>query len=460
MNVRRAIGLVVIFGGLLLPILAQAGEIDEIILNREPTLANFFGVNARSMALGRTGIAAANDGSALIYNPAALARIRRLEVIGGLSNFKTDNTTDFAPNRYSELTSQVSRGTRDLTKTRLSALSVSVPVPTYRGSLVWALGVHRVKNFDRGFEFELRDAAAPDDYVVERQTETETGGITAWSGGAAIELSPRLAVGGALHVYTGTDEYVADYRFKDFAITDSIVTDEVTSIEADHLGISGTIGLTYQLSPLVSLGAVIETPSFWDIEEETIVDGVTTWDTLSSDYLWEETYSETDFAEYQLRHPFSFGMGIEFIQNQLILTGDIKYTDWSQFEYTDWPSTAEAEVFYRNLNSLAQEHFTEVLAVGVGAEYVFPEHGVSLRAGGYLDPLPFPDEYIERDRRYFTFGAGFLVDRVMTIDVGVGLGGYSINYLDKQPPGSDIMPRPYTEEYDERRVYLTLAYRM
>jgi len=89
--------------------------------------------------------------------------------------------------------------------------------------------------------------------------------------------------------------------------------------------------------------------------------------------------------------------------------------------------------------------------VRIGAEYVLPGPGVSLRAGFFTDPLPIPSDYIDEDRKYFTFGVGFLVDQVMSIDLAAVIGGYTIAYKD---------PLPYTEEYQTRRIFLTMAYRI
>jgi len=434
----------------------HAGTIDSLILNHEVSAANFFGTNARSMAMGQTGIATSLDGSAMIYNPACLAKVRRLEVRGGVSHLRLENTTKYDGGRYPEygLTSVASTGRRDVTKTHLDGLSVVVPAPTYRGSLVFGFGVHRLKNFDRTFKMNLRDQAGEYDFIEEQQTETESGGIYAWSGAGAIEISPQMAVGAGINVYTGKAEYSAKYMFAEQyenEVQDTVYyeLDETTGIELDHIGISGSVGFTYQASPNLTIGAVIETPSFWNIDEESLVQTAEIYDTSSSSWYWEEQWPE-DYAsvEYKLRHPFSFGLGAGFSHEQLNLALDLKYTDWSQMEYTD--------EFSQDLNAVIQEHYKEVVEVRFGAEYVLPDPGISLRVGYFLDPLPFPSAYIESDRKYFTFGVGFLIDQVMTIDIAAVIGGYTINYKNVE----EYDPPPYTEEYKTRRIYLTMAYRM
>ena len=421
---------------------ASAGTVDSLILNQEVSAANFFGTNARSMAMGQTGIATAQDGSAMIYNPACLARVRRLEVLGGLSHLRLNNTTNYERGRYDGYTSTVSTGERDLTRTHLDGLSVAVPAPTYRGSLVFGFGVHRLKSFDRALNLKLRDEAG-EDFIDQRQTETEAGGIYAWSAAGAIEISPRMAVGAGLSLYTGKNRYAARYVYQDTVAAISYLLDETSSIQTDHVGIAGSIGFSYQASPSLTIGAVIESPSFWSIEENSKVEGAEVYDTTSSNWSWEYTYGEDNYTKYNLRHPFSFGLGAGFSHRQLNLALDLKYSDWSQMEYTD--------KFSEDLNAIIQDNYREVVAVRLGAEYVFPKSGISLRAGYFTDPLPFPSGYINKDRKYATFGIGFLIDEVMTIDIAAVLGGYTIAYKD---------PLPYTEEYKTRRIFLTMAYRI
>ena len=45
----------------------------------------FVGAGARAMGMGGVQVAGAMDGTALYWNPAALARVRRVEILGGLA---------------------------------------------------------------------------------------------------------------------------------------------------------------------------------------------------------------------------------------------------------------------------------------------------------------------------------------------------------------------------------------
>jgi hypothetical protein len=59
--------------------------------------------------------------------------------------------------------------------------------------------------------------------------------------------------------------------------------------------------------------------------------------------------------------------------------------------------------------------------------------------------------FIETQRQYFTLGAGFLIDRVMTIDLAYVHGGYELRDSD---PGSSFA------DYSTRRFFITFAYRI
>ena len=113
----------------------------------ESSAGSFFGIGGRAVGMSEAVLVSGNDGTAIVYNPAGLVRIKRAELYGALSHEKVENETG--------------RFTNDFTKTRFSSLNLTVPVPTYRGSLVVAFGVNRTKSFDRTFGFEIGEGNPP-----------------------------------------------------------------------------------------------------------------------------------------------------------------------------------------------------------------------------------------------------------------------------------------------------------
>ncbi len=196
-------------------------------------------------------------------------------------------------------------------------------------------------------------------------------------------------------------------------------------------------------SPNLTIGAVIESPTYGSIEDVSRLVVIDIYDTLHSDYYWEWAYEDSGYAEYNLLHPLSFGLGMGFSYRQLNLAVDLKYTDWSQVEFID--------EFTNSWNAFIQQDYREVVSVRLGAEYVLPKSGISLRAGYFIDPLPFPSDYISKNRKYTTFGIGFLIEEIMTIDIAAVLGGYTL-VNNEQPP--------CTERYETRIAFVTIAYRI
>lgn len=413
-----------------LPTRVSAQVFEDVALLQETIQSDFFGIDARAMGMGNTGVVTARDGSGLLYNPANLARVRRIEFRGGLSHLKSSNDTDIRDGGTT-----FSDG-RDITKTRINALSLVTPVPTYRGSLVFGFGVHRINSFDRQFGALIPEPEFPQ-FETSRARELETGGLWKWTAGGAVDLSPRLSAGGSLHLVTGEDNYNWNRVYSGADPSQTITLDQ--GIVIDYIGVGATVGLNWTISHVMTAGLVMETPAYIQAQEtfESVLD------TAFSFYEWVES----SYSEYSLRQPMMFGFGLSGSFNRLLVAGDVRYRDWSQldFDYEDdfLPSNREDRFIEDNLK--------DVLGLNLGAEYILPDHGVTFRTGYFLDPLPISDRYIESQRQYFTFGAGFLLDRVMTIDLAYVHGGYELRNMD---------PGTYFAKYKTRRVFVTFAYRV
>lgn len=425
--------LVIAFGSLVFQsTLVNAQAYDDVALFQETINADFFGVDARAMSMGNTGVVSARDGSGIIYNPANLARVRRIEFRGGLSHLRTNNETTYGAGTTYQRDEEI-----DLRKTRINALSLTLPVPTYRGSLVFGFGVHRVGSYDRSraLSSDISDATA-DFYNDYTERETETGGLWKWTAAGAIDISPRLSTGLSLHLLTGEDNFnlISQLVGRDQGNT---ITERL-DINIDYVGVGADAGLNYSFSPVWTAGVVVSTPTYLDAEEHAVRD----LDTAFSNYIWN---IEDGISNYSLTRPFSFGLGLAGQFDRILLVGDMHYTDWSQLsiDYDELPEGEDTEFILDNLKEAVSFH--------VGAEYLFPEQGVTVRGGYYFDPLPIDSRFVDSDRQYFTVGAGFLIDRVMTVDLAYVQGGYKLRDSD---PGS------YFTDYNVKKLYATFAYRI
>jgi long-subunit fatty acid transport protein len=402
----------------------------------EVTTWSAIGAGARQMGVGGAGIAFSLDGAALVYNPAALAQMHRIEFQFGLSHQRFSNETSQRAGRYLGYSSVLNSASIDLNKTRLSTINLSIPVPTYRGSMVVGLGVNRLASFDRAGLLHLIDRNG-DLLVEDYAKEFETGGIYLYSAGAGIDISPNLSLGLALNVYSGQDEYAYDYRY---AYDEGGYYEESSrQITEDYIGASIKGGLLARPNSHLSIGLTMETPLDYQVKYTYIENGsIDSGGTV-------EPYEYADQVEYDLTRPFIFGAGAAVRFGTLTITGDAEYVDWSQSSYGDNP-WMEVD------NDSLAELYREVINLRGGAEYQLPQIGLALRAGVFSNPLPYQSDFIDKDRIGFTAGMGWLFDQVLLLEAAYVDGGFSRFYT--APNGQRALAKD-----DFRQVFLTMSYR-
>jgi long-subunit fatty acid transport protein len=381
----------------------------------EAAAGNFFIVGARALSMGGAYIAVATDATALVYNPAGLARVTRIEFSGGMTHQRYSSRTQLGAYPQFEGNPQ--------NNTRFSSANVVFPVPTYRGSLVLALGVNRVRSFDRTMQLYV------DDPQESRMgMESESGSLYIWSFGGAIDVSPNVSVGGAINLWSGKGSY--SWLF-DRSPGDMLKFDD--TIKDDYSGFNAKFGFRIQPNRHLVFGGTIDSPVTYTIEED--VNQVTVEDGVSDTEFWS--------SEYKVSLPFSMGAGMALYVDNLTLAGDINYTDWTQMEYKRLDELAEA-------NRKIKETYTDALRFHLGAEYLFPQISTSLRAGFYHDPLPYKSKWVEKNRNFFTTGIGFLIDQVMIFDIALAHGSWEVKGFT-----NDL-----TEKYTATRIFVSVAYRL
>ncbi|MCK5125024.1 MAG: hypothetical protein KAR42_02105 [candidate division Zixibacteria bacterium] len=421
---------------IVIPTISIAQDLGNL---EETSVGNFFGISARQMAMGGTGIANSIDGAAIFYNPAALARIPRIEFQIGLTHQKFNNESSQLAGRYdppAEFRSTLNSSSIDATKTRFNTLNLTVPIPTYRGSLVVGVGINRITSFDRVSFLHLIDRRISDNALIDDQVnEHETGRIFLYSGAVGIDLTPNLSIGGALNVFAGYDKLAYTYNWIDNTQhPDSSSGGFTNQFDDDYFGVGVKGGLLYRPNNRITFGLTIESPIYWEIQQGYI-DG---------DYI--------DVVEYDLIHPFKLGTGLSYSHKQLTLTADAEYVDWSQLEYTD---NNDMEQYNDSLSNL----YRDVLNLRGGIEYQFPKTGVALRAGIFSKPLPYHSKFIIDDEMGYSFGFGWLLDKVLLIEAAYVNGGLKRTYTSVNAEFTVADNKMAVAEDRYKRFYLTLSYR-
>ena len=406
-------------------------EFTDYQIWEEASAGNFFGVGARAMGMGGAQIATADDASALVYNPALLTKIKRIELSGAMSHQRLKNETGFTGN-FKPIRDYLQKESITQSNTRFSSANIVLPVPTYRGSLVFALGFNRMKSFDRAYHSVTLDPS--DGATLLDASVLETGGINMWSFGGALDLSPNVSIGGVVNYWQGDDDFLQEYYLPLINKLGYEVREKNRYLDS-YSGWNGKLGFSAQPNKYLSLGAVVDFPTKFSIEQDYSF----SYDSLkvAPDSEWVSEYEV--FGHYDLTHPYSLGAGAALSFKYFTLAGDIYYTDWSQMEGKGVD------------NKLIKENYQEVVRWHIGAEVVMPEFSTKFRVGYYVDPIPFKTVYLNNDRKYFTLGAGFLIDQVMTLDIAWNHGFYEFR---------DNRVQFIKEAYTTDKIFVGLAYRL
>ncbi len=256
-----------------------------------------------------------------------------------------------------------------------------------------------------------------------------------------------------MHIYSGDDEFNYDYYVVD-NVQDSSEFGKIQNTQ-DYIGVSLKGGLLARPNEHLSLGLVIEAPIDYQVEWFLL-------DEYDGQYLglpYGDMY--TRYVEYDLTRPFVFGSGVALRLGTFMATADAEYADWSQMSYND---NMDME---RKNDSLSQ-FYRDVFNLRGGVEYQFPQAGLALRAGAFSNPLPYREEdvydgrridFIDSDRRGFSFGLGWLIDDVLLLEGAYVRGTYTRLYSPRNWPYVNIGTDLATAEDTFSRVYVTMSYR-
>lgn len=401
-------------------------------------------VAARPTGLAGAYVAAGNDVHSLVYNPAGLAQIKRIEVSLGIHQEYRDAKNVF----YGNPTEVDSRSGG------IDALSAAYPFPTYRGSLVAAFGVYRIYsslfNDDRSGENTRADTI--EDFLLQ-----QSGSVYSYNVGLGIDLSPALSGGFSAFMIDGTVDALTQY---DYTLlhwvpkTSVFVKDDVSF---DLTGYGGRIGAQFFVHRNFSGGVCFTTP-IWIRTKGNGVTEITQYRDNAADSFDEEVSIVND--DYLI--PFRFDLGLAFSARNTLLAVEIGYSDWAQ-------ATINRERF-RDGTTL-ETVFRTVYDYRAGAEVSIPWVPACLRAGyayrpypskylqleridysEYFDGLVASGERIQKiatydQRHQYSLGAGVVVGSILKIDAAYiyTTGERAIDWL--------------TDESSSSRLLLSASYR-
>ncbi len=419
-----------------------------------------FGVGARSLGMGNAYTGVASDYSAIYWNPAGLAQAQHAEFSVGLSyNNLTDKSTFFG----SQFSSSNSA-------TNLNALGIVYPVPVRRGSLVLAMGYQRQSLFSAGLQFsgfnpnssyiqnsapdgqlypsDLSNSLAYQLFLANIDTLTgrfispiknrvtqigdvlEGGGLNNWSVAGALDIGRDLSAGVTLTYVSGSYRYDRSYtesdpnRNYDTFPFDLKKFDMKEFIESDISGVNATFGLMYRVPERFRVGFNVKSPTAYTIHETFGTSANAYFD--NGDVKPADSPYRTDGAtDYDVRTPWVFSGGASVILSDLVLSGDLEFTDWTSLEFANPNSDLLDQ------NRIIKSTFRETWNYRAGAEYDILGSGFRIRGGYGVNASPYKNDPKEFDRKFVTGGIGVPLGTNAMLDVGYMHGWwktYRVNY--------------------------------
>lgn len=439
-------------------------------------------VGARALGMGGAYTGIASDYSAIFWNPAGLAQLTHGEFFTGLSILSNGDNGTLSSSDLSGNTTSLGNATSFTNNaTNLNALGIVYPVPVRRGSLVVAFGFNRRDNFTAGTSFTgfnpnssiietlvpATGTALPSDLatntpwywqlglvdslngkyrevfpfagpgLTQRGTVTETGGLNDWSGAIAGEVSKNLYLGVTLTLVSGSYRFDNDYRESDNRHAYLFPYDlqelrVVQFVQDDITGFGAKFGVMYNIPDRFRLGIGIRTPTSYNVKEnfgENISSLFYSTDANGNNFYGPVT-TQDGSNSYDVHTPWVLSAGASVILSQLVLSGDIDYTDWTQLEF------ANANTDLLQLNGDIKTTLRSTTNLRAGAEYEFLPVGLRLRGGFMYNPSPYQGDPSTFGRKYFTAGLGFLISGSAMLDLAFAHGWWKTNSSNYQSVSS------------------------
>lgn len=368
------------------------------------TWGNEWPVGSKAHALGGAFTGVADDYSALYYNPAGLGQIKSIQTGISFSSLNVSNSVDYLGGNFDNSDNY----------SKLHGLGLVLPVPTVRGSLVFAFSYYRTRQFDNAFLATSQIDEGPAYQATWEQSRHEEGSLSKTSLGASVELAPGLYVGGSFNFWGGENDYTWQFAELDpvyggESISDSTMTDHVLT---HFSGFNMTISTLFRPNNIIRVGAAVETPVTLKSREEWDYTEVFDWD----DGYSEVNYSENGSYEYKVQFPWILRGGLGLSMGPVSLSGDVSLKNYSQMRYKTDPPVGGT---MGSANLDIKQYFDNVVDYAFGAQLEIPNFPVTLLGGYALNHAPFKNA-LENEHREILSGG---------VQVGLGRNlGFSMSY--------------------------------
>ncbi len=447
--------------------LSYSQNYNDALLLSEPGLYS----DARALGMGNAFISLSNDFGGVLFNPAGLGLMNHGEVTAGMGINTFYNSTSFFGNTTNS----------NQTSVDFNQFGVVYPVPTLRGSLVFAIGYNQTKDFNRilefdgfnsgntsmiqnitgvyndqvpltndlGLAYEIRTPPPGNVYVKDTTRVNgmlnqsgnidKDGGIGKWSFASSFEAVKGFFIGGTFNILSGSYNSNSEYNEVDtrnvYGMNLPLDPNDLTTrdfesfymnsiIDWNLSGWDAQLGILYNHLNKFRFGASIKFPSYYNVKENYIVNADSYFGTGYHYSLYPAINSP---VEYEIKTPWEYSFGASGTISIVTIAADMKIMDYTQMEFTEGFSYDYIVQLQNEINRL----MTTAIDYHVGTEVQIPNLPVFGRAGFMYFQSPFDGDPSEFNKKYVTAGAGAVVDEQFIIDFAYTYGwwqDYGDNY--------------------------------
>lgn len=353
--------------------------------------------------------ATVNDATALAYNPAGLARVKR---VSGVASFAGSTST------FEYGYAGAAPRDSDLDEYALQFLGTAFPLPVLRGSLVPAIGVERL--FTSSLDLSYEGFNVPDDRE-DRLSLRQTGATYAYHIGAAVDLSGAFSAGADLMVLDGSIDRIRQYDTHYPVVSPNLRTFVYEDMHADVDGWGARVGIEFYALELLQIAVVATTPLALEVEGTTVTEETRQVDNDVGSFTSTTTSSYTKY-----RTPYRIDGALAVPLNpSLLLCVQAGIADWSKATVDEG----------RLLVSDTETVMRDVVDVRAGAEWTLARWPLRVRAGfaysrsasGYLESDRVDDDRLEpldeeSATTTYSLGFGYLLRSSLSVDGAVVYG--------------------------------------
>jgi len=371
----------------------------------------FQGIGARTLGMGRAGISAANDLSAIYWNPANTTNLSApiVTIHGRMDLDQREFTT---PDKSG--LNVISTINPALT---VHFIAAAYPINIGNRRLVISGAFQNLNNMTR----KIKDMHYLYGGGRLKEESKINGGISALSPSLAIDLLPQISIGATYNYLTSN----SDFRLGlESPYADHTVYFEFKD-EEQYSGAFINIGVAIKPAKWLSLG-FSATPSWKytikEKKESTRLLAILTG-TSGIGYLTHKTPDDSLY-EFSVNLPLKYGVGLALkpLQN-ITLAADYRVNPWSKTEILAEGKKIEQEMVDTDIISLGAEW---VLSTGVWS--------MPFRLGYYTNPTPYKDKWFQDHYEgeqitgdAWTFGVGYIYGHI-TFDLAFEHGWHQMGW--------------------------------